>query len=210
VVNLAGGGTLIVAGAGAASASLRVNIATDDPVNDALVKVDANMVAHDAADAGNPLKIGGYASSTVPTAVSASADRVNAWYTLNGAAVVANADPCSRGTKITIPISQATSTELFTGTASSRTFICSLSIMQMSSSTQTWSLINGTGTVCATSASALIGATTAANGTDLSMTQGDGGHWILKTDTDADNVCLVQSSTDRINGYLTYVVAANQ
>jgi len=43
-------------------------------------------IAHDAADSGSPVKIGGYGSTAVPTAVGAG-DRVNAWYTLNGAAV---------------------------------------------------------------------------------------------------------------------------
>jgi hypothetical protein len=40
-------------------------------------------VAHDAVDAGNPTKLGGKASSSVPAAV-ANADRVNAYFDLNG------------------------------------------------------------------------------------------------------------------------------
>lgn len=44
--------------------------------------------SHDAVDSGAPVKVGGYASSTAPTAVSANGDRVNAWYDLNGRAVV--------------------------------------------------------------------------------------------------------------------------
>lgn len=45
----------------------------------------AGDVAHDAADSGNPVKFGGKAASatTAPTAVSA-ADRVNAYFDLNG------------------------------------------------------------------------------------------------------------------------------
>jgi hypothetical protein len=46
-----------------------------------------NDVAHDAADSGSPAKIGGYASTTAPTAVTAG-DRVNGWFNLNGAQVV--------------------------------------------------------------------------------------------------------------------------
>lgn len=42
-------------------------------------------LAHDAADEGDPVKIGGYAKATAPTAVSGDADRVNAWFLLNGA-----------------------------------------------------------------------------------------------------------------------------
>ncbi len=40
--------------------------------------------AHDAVDTGSPLKVGGYAKATAPTAVSADGDRVNAWFDLNG------------------------------------------------------------------------------------------------------------------------------
>ncbi|MGI4744971.1 MAG: hypothetical protein ACRYGI_11430 [Janthinobacterium lividum] len=43
-------------------------------------------VASGATDAGNPVGIGGYASSATPTAVPAGS-RVKAWYTLNGAGV---------------------------------------------------------------------------------------------------------------------------
>lgn len=39
----------------------------------------AGGIAHDAVDAGNPIKIGGYASDVKPTAVS-TADRVNTWH----------------------------------------------------------------------------------------------------------------------------------
>lgn len=40
--------------------------------------------AHDAVDSGNPIKIGGAAATSLPTAVAAG-DRVNAWFSLNGA-----------------------------------------------------------------------------------------------------------------------------
>ena len=43
---------------------------------------------HDAADAGFPLKIGGYAKAAAPTNVSLDGDRVNAWFLLNGAQAV--------------------------------------------------------------------------------------------------------------------------
>lgn len=41
-------------------------------------------VAHDAADSGAPVKIGGFGSSVVPTPLVANGDRVNAWYSLFG------------------------------------------------------------------------------------------------------------------------------
>lgn len=48
--------------------------------------------AHDAVDAGNPLKIGGYAKATAPTAVSTAGDRVNAWFGMNGQQAVTLVD----------------------------------------------------------------------------------------------------------------------
>lgn len=40
-------------------------------------------IAHDSAEAGNPVSIGGIGSSTPPTSVTAN-DRVRAWFTLDG------------------------------------------------------------------------------------------------------------------------------
>jgi hypothetical protein len=48
------------------------------------------LPAHDAADAGSPLKVGGRASLALPTAVSADGDRVNARFTREGAMAVVN------------------------------------------------------------------------------------------------------------------------
>jgi len=46
--------------------------------------IEGNL-AHDAADSGHPVKIGGYASNAIPAAVSADGDRVNARFTQTGA-----------------------------------------------------------------------------------------------------------------------------
>ena len=48
-------------------------------------------IAHDSADAGKPIKIGGKAESTVPSAV-ADADRVDAWFDLLGRLVTSLKD----------------------------------------------------------------------------------------------------------------------
>lgn len=52
-------------------------------VFDSIKKLVAGDVAHDAADSGNPVKIGGKAASSTPSAV-ASNDRVNAYWDQNG------------------------------------------------------------------------------------------------------------------------------
>lgn len=48
---------------------------------------------HDAVDSGSPVKMGGYASSAVPTAVSADADRVNVWMDRYGRQLIKQQSP---------------------------------------------------------------------------------------------------------------------
>lgn len=66
-------------------------------------QVSAGDVAHDAADSGSPIKIGGKAATSAPSAVSAG-DRVNAYFDANGRLVVSEDQlrallPASIGTK---------------------------------------------------------------------------------------------------------------
>lgn len=56
-------------------------------VLDTVKKIIMGDVAHDAADAGNPVKIGGKARTAIPTAV-ANSDRVDAYFDANGRMVV--------------------------------------------------------------------------------------------------------------------------
>jgi hypothetical protein len=58
----------------------------------------AGQVAHDAAQTGNPISIGGLASAAAPTDVSADGDSVRLWALRNGAQVV---NIASGGTLIT-------------------------------------------------------------------------------------------------------------
>jgi hypothetical protein len=65
-------------------------------------------VAHDSPDSdanASPVKIGGYAKATAPTAVSADGDRVNAWFDLNGRqAVFASGDVAAAATDSGNPV----------------------------------------------------------------------------------------------------------
>lgn len=56
-----------------------------------------NIEAHDAADTGNPNKIGGKASDVAPTAVAVG-DRTNAWFDLNGRLIVKQDQALPAGT----------------------------------------------------------------------------------------------------------------
>ena len=130
---------------------------------------------------------------------------------VGGSAVVA--DPCMREARIPISISQTAGTQLITGTASERIFICSIHVV--TATAQNIALVSGTGTVCATSTSGVVGfgGATAATGWNFAANGGiQMGHsnWSYgKTDTDADNVCLLNSGSGQISGGLTYVSAAN-
>lgn len=76
--------------------TLASNVSNDNDYANLLVDANGRLyvagdtatVAHDAADAGNPAKIGGKALSAIPSAVSAN-DRVNAYFDLYGRQVVA-------------------------------------------------------------------------------------------------------------------------
>lgn len=126
-----------------------------------------------------------------------------------GVTVVAGA--CERETVLYVQISQTTGTQLITGTASERIYVCSLQLM--TATAQNIALVDGTGSVCATSPTGLLGGSTAATGWNFAANGGivlptTRDSW-AKTSTDADNVCLLQSSTGQISGSLTYVSIPN-
>lgn len=65
--------------------NLKVTLANQlagEDLTDNLIKVGGNIV-HDSADAGNPVKVGGKAASSEPSAVTAG-DRVNAYFDTTG------------------------------------------------------------------------------------------------------------------------------
>lgn len=118
-------------------------------------------------------------------------------------------DPCTGATtKLNFPISQATSTQIIAGTSAKKTYVCSMFLI--GADAENVSLIAGTGTVCATGTSAVIGGTTAATGPNLAanggFTIGNGQAAIaIASAAAADNICLLQSGSGRVAGNLTYV-----
>lgn len=77
VVDIVTAGTLAFGSGTTSVATIRVVTAQDDPVNDAAVKFDAQMVADSAASAGNPIYVGGIASSSlVADTPAADANRI--------------------------------------------------------------------------------------------------------------------------------------
>lgn len=126
-----------------------------------------------------------------------------------GVAVVAGA--CERESLLYVQISQTGGTQLITGTASERIYICSIQLV--TATAQNIALVDGTGSVCATSPTGLLGGSTAATGWNFAANGGivlppSRDSW-TKTSTDADNVCLLQSGAGQVSGSLTYVSIPN-
>lgn len=100
-----------------------------------------------------------------------------------------------------IPISVSTSTDLKTLT--NKAYICA--VILVSASSETVSLVEGTGTVCATGIAALIGGTTVS--IQLAPNSGfsaiGGVPWLV-TQTAADHLCLLLSGATNVSGVITY------
>lgn len=84
---------LSTTGNGTAATALRVTLASDSTGTTAVTQATAANLnaqvfggaAHDAAVAGNPLLLAGYASAAAPTSVTADGDAVRLWALRNGA-----------------------------------------------------------------------------------------------------------------------------
>ena len=113
-------------------------------------------------------------------------------------------DPCSSTAQITLPISQAAGATILAGVSAQKIYVCGGVLV--AGAAEIVNFVEGTGTVCATGGTALVGSTTAANGLSLAANGGfiipTGG---FRTSTAADGLCLTQNSTSRISGYINYV-----
>lgn len=101
-------------------------------------------------------------------------------------------------------ISQTASTDLVTST--NKLHICAMLIV--SATAQSVSLVEGTGTTCATGTAAIMGATTAANGMALAANGGfthTAERPFIVTATTADHLCLLQSGAGNVSGFISYV-----
>lgn len=112
------------------------------------------------------------------------------------------ASPCKTGTPIPVPISQTTSTQILPLASGKKNYICS--ILTTGADAESFSLVEGTGSVCASNTTAIIGGTTAAAGNNFQAGGGyafTGGGYPVAAGTNASyNVCLLQSGTGRVAG----------
>lgn len=116
-------------------------------------------------------------------------------------------DPCALNPKTSVAISQSASTQLFSGAAARKNYICAFSVVVPDS--EKLALIEGTGSVCATTPLALIGPTLAVSGLSLAangqLTLGNGSATVAAGVNQNFNVCLLQSGSGLIGGVIDFV-----
>jgi hypothetical protein len=125
-------------------------------------------------------------------------------------AVQVTADLCTLLRKTTVAISTSSAvTQLVAPISLNQVYICS--ILVKNSAATSVSLIGGLGSTCATGTPlALAGSTTLANGIPLGalgdgFAPANGGATVMSTTTSGHGVCLEQSGTALLAGYVSYV-----
>jgi hypothetical protein len=118
------------------------------------------------------------------------------------------ADPCMFQAKTKVAFSTTSgSTQLVALSGSTKIYVCAVHFI--STSADSISFTEGTGTACATGATAVSGSTTAASGMDFpangGMTEGGGVGTVMNTSVAGDELCLLQSGTTKIAGNLEVV-----
>jgi len=108
------------------------------------------------------------------------------------------------------PVSSASSLQVVTaGNGNMFIYICTVSFGSIGGST--FSVVEGTGTTCATNIAAVMGGTTAATGYGLPangyMNNGSGTGAIAKTAVAGDNVCIIMAGTGPLAGVVGWTTA---
>lgn len=194
----------------AASLPLPTGAATEDSVDGIeglLGTIDADTSTLAGAVSGSEVQV------DVVAPLPAGSNEIGGVDVTKVGGATAHLDPCQREAKIRVSISQTSGTQLIAGTASERIYICSLHLV--TATAQNIALVSGTGTTCGTSTSGVegFGGSTAATGWNFAANGGialaASGFAYGNTDTDQDNVCLLQSGSGQISGGLTYVSASS-
>lgn len=109
------------------------------------------------------------------------------------------------------PFSSASSAQVIAaGNANMFIYVCNFGFGSIGGSS--YSIVEGTGTTCATNTKAMFGGTTAATGMGLAANgtfeEGSGVGAVLKTAVPGDNVCVIQSGTGPLAGGFAWTSAA--
>lgn len=148
------GGNAINLGAGAnGTGTLRVTMATDDDVSDAATLFEANLVAHDAVDAGSPLKVGAKAETSLAgVTLVADADRTDLYAGVDGVLIVRPHANLEDRVSAVVGVTDGSSTSLVASQGAGLKFCATTFIVSNSSATNvTVDIRDGTaGSVIAT------------------------------------------------------------
>ena len=185
------GGAAINLGSGPIdTGTLRLAIATDDPVNDAAVETSAAIGATAAAVPASATQIGGTDGTSL---------------------VVPYIDPCQREARTTyvVDIVTATTTEIANAVASEFFYLCSVSVF--SAGTQNVAIVEDDTDACTSPTAGLNGGVTAAEGYNFTaqtgIVTGVGSHYVMKTATANRYLCIITSAAVQVSGTITYVSA---
>jgi len=119
-------------------------------------------------------------------------------------------DPCKAQTKLYASISQTANTQLVTGSASKKIFVCSIHVVAAAATNV--AVVEGTGSVCATGTAGLsgFGGATAATGWNFAanggIALGNGDSSLGAEGTSGDNLCIFNSGAGQVSGGISYVV----
>jgi hypothetical protein len=119
-------------------------------------------------------------------------------------------DPCKARTKLYASISQTANTQLVTGTASKKIYVCSIHLVAAAATNV--AVVEGTGTVCGTSSAGVsgFGGATAATGWNFAanggIALGNGDSSLGAEGTSGDNLCIFNSGSGQVSGGISYVV----
>ncbi len=210
---VAPGATFTVDGTVAATQSGTWNVGTVTTITNPVTAVGA--AAHDEAVSGNPVLMGGYASTVLPTAVSADGDAVRSWMTRTGASVIAGHDG---STDQSIPIQVTDEGILFVQSASAFSAIASCIGNVASDSTDSGNPVK----IGAKAETSLSTITLVADGDRTDLYAGVDGVLITRphcnledivtgnaSNTDGTSTSCIASSGSGVKTYLTSVVLTN-
>jgi hypothetical protein len=119
-------------------------------------------------------------------------------------------DPCAGQAKLFASINQTGNTQLASGTALKKIYVCSIHVVAAASANV--AVVEGTGSVCATGTSGVsgFGGATAAAGWNFAanggISLGNGDSSLGAEANSGDNLCLFNSGSGQISGGISYVV----
>lgn len=122
----------------------------------------------------------------------------------------AGGDPCQAKLATVLPftIPTATTTNILTGTASQKIYVCYL-YMQTGIANNVAVIEGTTGGTCGSGTAALVGGTTAATGlinaANGGQAFGGGGFTVLQTQTNNNDICIITSAAGPLSGVMKYV-----